>query len=202
RGTVFRYKGKDIDPQSAGRELNTRVVLTGRVVQRGDTLVVSTELVDVAEGVQLWGERYNRKVSDIFELEEEIARKISESLRVTLTGEDQKRLAKRHTENSEAYQLYLKGRHHWVRRTREHLLKGADYFQQAIDKDPGYALAYTGLADCYSILSTYVFIPPREGWARAKAAAAAAVAMDPDLAEAHASLGFIRVFGAWDPVGG
>jgi len=202
RSTVFRYKGQDADPQSIGRELHVRVVLTGRVIQRGDTLVVSTELIDVAEGMQLWGERYNRKVSDIFELEEEIARKISESLRITLTGEDQKRLAKRHTENSEAYQLYLKGRHHWARRTREHLLKGAEYFQQAIDKDPGYALAYTGLADCYSILSTYVFIPPREGWARAKAAAAAAVAMDPNLAEAHASLGFIRVFGAWDPVGG
>jgi len=202
RSTVFRYKGQDADPQSIGRELHVRVVLTGRVIQRGDTLVVSTELIDVAEGVQLWGERYNRKVSDIFELEEEIARKISESLRVTLTGEDQKRLAKRHTENSEAYQLYLKGRHHWVRRTREHLLKGAEYFQQAIDKDPGYALAYSGLADCYSILSTYVFIPPKEGWARAKAAAAAAVALDSDLAEAHASLGFIRVFGAWDPVGG
>ena len=202
RSTVFRFKGLDTDPQSIGRELHVRVVLTGRVVQRGDTLVVSTELIDVAEGMQLWGERYNRKVSDIFALEEEIARKISESLRVTLTGEDQKRLAKRHTEDSEAYQLYLKGRHHWVRRTREQLLKGADYFQQAIDKDPGYALAYTGLADCYSILSTYVFIPPKEGWARAKAAAAAAVALDPDLAEAHASLGFIRVFGAWDPVTG
>ena len=202
RSTVFRYKGQDADPQSIGRELHVRVVLTGRVIQRGDTLVVSTELIDVAEGMQLWGERYNRKVSDIFELEEEIARKISESLRVTLTGEDQKRLAKRHTENSEAYQLYLKGRHHWARRTRDQLLKAADYFQQAIDKDPGYALAYSGLADCYSILTTYVFVPPREGWARAKAAAAAAVAMDPDLAEAHASLGFIRVFGAWDAVNG
>jgi TolB-like protein/tetratricopeptide (TPR) repeat protein len=201
RSTVFRYNGQDADPQSIGRELHVRVVLTGRVIQRGDTLVVSTELIDVAEGMQLWGERYNRKVSDIFELEEEIARKISESLRVTLTGEDQKRLAKRHTENSEAYQLYLKGRHHWVRRTPSHVQKGAEYFQQAIDKDPGYALAYSGLADCYSILSTYVIIPPKEGWARAKAAAAAAVALDPDLAEAHTSLGGIRMFAAGDGLG-
>jgi TolB-like protein len=198
RSTVFRYKGRDADPQAIGHELKVRVVLTGRVVQRGETLVVGAELIDVAEGSQLWGERYNRKLSDIFELEEEIARKISESLRLKLTGEDQKRLAKRFTEDSEAYQLYLKGRHYWIKRTPDNLKKGAEYFQQAIEKDPGYALAYAGLADCYSILSLYVIIPPRDGWAKAKTAAAAAIALGPNLAEGHASQGLIRTFLDWE----
>jgi len=198
RSTVFRYKTRDAgpqaDPQAVGRELDVRVVLTGRVIQRGETLVVGAELVDVAAGTQLWGERYNRKLSDIFELEEEIARKISESLRMKLTGEAKSRLAKRFTENTEAYQLYLRGRHHWTRRTPDHLKKGVEYFQQAIAKDPAYALAYSGLADCHSILALYSVVSPKDGFARAKAAAAAAAAMDPDLAEGHTSLAFIRAY--------
>lgn len=163
RSTVFRFKGKDIDPQAAGRELQARVVLTGRVTQRSESLVVAAELLDVAAGSQIWGERYNRKMADVFALEEEIARKISESLRMKLSGEEHKRLAKRFTEDSEAYQLYLKGRHYWIKRTGDSLKKAAEFFQQAIDKDAGYALAYSGLADCYSILSTYVIIPPKQG---------------------------------------
>jgi tetratricopeptide (TPR) repeat protein len=171
-----------------------RLVLTGRVIQRGETLVVGTELVDVAAGAQLWGERYNRKLSDIFELEEEIARKISESLRMKLTGEEKSRMVKRFTENTVAYQLYLRGRYHWIRRTPDHLKKGVEYFQQAITKDPAYALAYSGLADCYSILALFSVVPSKDGFARAKAAAAAAAAMDPDLAEGHTSLAFIRAY--------
>ena len=198
RSTVFRYKGQDADPQAVGRELNVRVVLTGRVIQRGEALVVGTELVDVVEGSQLWGERYNRKLSDVFALEEEIARKISESLRMKLTGEEKKLLAKRFTEDTGAYQLYLKGRHYWIKRTPASMKKGVEYFQQAIEKDPGYALAYAGLADGYSMLSVYSAIPPKPGWAKAKAAAAAAVALDPELAEAHTSLAFIRAFADWD----
>jgi TolB-like protein len=135
RSTVFRYKGQDIDPQAIGRELRVRAVLTGRVTQRGETLVIGTELVDVSEGTQLWGERYNRKLADIFAVEEEIAKKISESLRMKLTGEEEKRLAKRFTENSEAYQLYLKGRHYWTKRTPDSLKKGLESFEQAIEKD-------------------------------------------------------------------
>jgi serine/threonine protein kinase/tetratricopeptide (TPR) repeat protein len=194
RSTVFRYKTRDADPLAVGRELEVRLVLTGRVVQRGETLVVGTELLDVAGGAQLWGERYNRRLSDIFELEEEIARKISDSLRVKLTGEEKSLMAKRFTENTEAYQLYLRGRHHWIRRTPDHLKKGVEYFQQAIAKDPAYALAYSGLADCYSILALFSVISPKEGFARAKAAAAAAAALDPDLAEGHTSLAFIRAY--------
>jgi serine/threonine protein kinase len=132
RSMAFRYRGAEIDPQAIGRELNVRVVVSGRVVQRGDNLIVSAELVDVAAGSQLWGERYNRKLSDIFALEEEIARKISESLRMKISGENNTPAARRYTENTEAYQLYLRGRHHWTRRTPEHLQRALDYFQQAL----------------------------------------------------------------------
>ena len=198
RSVVFRYKSRDTDPQAAGRELNVRVVLTGRVMQRGETLVVGTELLDVQAGSQLWGERYNRKLSDIFALEEEIAHKISESLRTKLTGEQKSRLAQRSTENTEAYQLYLRGRHHWIKRTPDHLKKGVEYFQMAIEKDPSYALAYSGLADCYTILGLFSILPPKEALARAKAAAVAAVAFDGELAEGHTSLAMIRACFDWD----
>lgn len=196
RSTVFRYKGREIDPQAVGRELNVRVVVTGRVIQRGENLVVSAELIDVAAGSQLWGERYHRKVSDVFTLEEELAHKISESLRMKLSGEEKSRLAKRFTENTEAYQLYLRGRHHWIKRTPDHIKMGVDFFQQAIQKDPAYALAYSGLADCYSILGLYSLLPTKETLARAKAAAVASVAFDDELAEGHTSLGFIKAY--WD----
>ncbi len=202
RSTVFRYKARELDPQAAGRELNVRVVLTGRVIQRGETLVVGTELLDVQAGSQLWGERYNRKIADIFALEEEIARKISESLRMKLSGEEKSLLAKRFTENTEAYQLYLRGRHHWARRTPDQVKKGAEYFQQAIEKDPSYALAYSGLADCYSIMAVYSILPSKATFAKAKAAAVAAVAFDDELAEGHTSLGFIRGYFDWDWPGG
>jgi serine/threonine protein kinase/tetratricopeptide (TPR) repeat protein len=198
RSTVFRYKAQDPDALVVGRELDVRLVLTGRVIQRGETLVVGAELADVATGTQLWGERYNRKLSDIFKLEEEIARKISESLRKKLTGEEMTRLTKRFTDNSEAYRVYLRGRHHWIRRTPNHLKKSVEYFQQAIAKDPAYALAYSGLADCHSILTLFSVVPSKDGLARAKAAAAAAVALDPDLAEGHTSLAFIRAYFDYD----
>src|SRR5271169_672084 len=152
RSTVFRYKRKVSDPQAIGSELKVGTVLVGRVTQRKGALVVSAELIDVTEGSQLWGERYNRNLTDLYKVEEEIARKISESLRVKLSGEEKERLTKRFTENSEAYQFYLRGRYCWNRRTAEDIRKGYRYFQQAIEKDAGYALAYSGLADCYSHL--------------------------------------------------
>ena len=198
RSTVFRYKRSLKDPQAVGQELNVRVVLTGRVTQRGEMLVVGTELLDVQAGSQLWGERYSRKLSDIFVLKEEISQKISGSLRVRLSGEDKGWRSKRVTADPEAYQLYLKGRHHWTKRTPDDLLKGAHYFQQAIDKDPSYVVAYSGLADCYCVLGCYSILPGKEALARAKAAAAAAVAFDEELAEGHASLGIIRAYCDWD----
>ncbi len=191
RTTVFRYKGRDADPQAVGRELNVRAVLTGKVVQRGDNLRIQAELVDTADGSQLWGQRYNRKAADIFAIEEEIAREISETLRVRLTGEEQKRLGKRHTENNEAYQLYLKGRYHWNRRT---LQRAVACFEQAIEIDPAYALAWAGMADCYALYGAYEVLSAKEAVPRAKEAALKALEIDDSLAEPHACLGLVKGF--------
>ena len=201
RTTVFRYKGREAEPQAAGRELHVRAILTGKVLHRGDHLRIQVDLVDVADGSQLWGQRYHRQVSDIFEIEEEIAREISETLRVRLTSEEQKRLARRPTESTEAYQLYLKGRYFWDKRTPRSFQKAIEHFQQAIDKDPGYALAYTGLADGFNVLGWYGLLSPAESFPKAKAAAARALSIDEKLAEAHASLGFAKAFHDWDWAG-
>jgi DNA-binding SARP family transcriptional activator len=188
RSTVFRYKGKEADPQTVGRELGVRAVMTGRVLHLGESLIIRTELVDVADGSQLWGEQYNRRLSDIFALQEEISNEITGKLRLKVTGEDQKRLAKRHTESTEAYHAYLRGRYYWNKRTAEWLSKGVDCFKQAIDIDPGYAPAYAGLSDSYTLQVIREALPPGEGFAKAKAAAATALKIDDALAEAHASL--------------
>ncbi|MCA1628969.1 MAG: tetratricopeptide repeat protein [Acidobacteria bacterium] len=187
RATAFRYRGREVDPQDAGREMNVRAVLVGRVLQRGENLVIRAELVDVADGSQLWGEQYNRRLTDIFAIEEEIAREISDKLRLKLSPREKKRLAKRHTENTEAYQLYMKGRYHWNKRTAEEIKKGIEYFRQAIDADPAYALAYAGLADSYTVLAEYSTLPPAELRAKAKAAVLRALELDGTLAEAHTS---------------
>ena len=192
RGLSFRYKGKDIDPRDLGRELHVRALLTGKVLQRGDTLSVQAELVDVECECQLWGQRYNRKAADIFELEEEIALQISENLRLRLTGEEKEKLVRRSTENSQAYHLYLKGRYHWSKRTDEGLKKGIQYSELAIRMDPGYALAYAGLADCHAVLTFYSTAPPKQEWEKAWAAARKALELDDQLAEAHATMGVIR----------
>jgi len=185
QSTVFRYKGREIDPQAIGRELNVRAVLTGRLVQSGGSLRIGTELVDVATGSQLWGAQYDCKPGDIFAVQDEISNEISGKLRLQLTRAEKKQLAKRHTEDPEAYRLYLKGRHHWNRWTEEGFNKGIEYFQQAIEKDPGYALAYAGLADSYVLLGWNSYLPPKAVFPKAKEAAMTAVRLDPDLAEAH-----------------
>jgi serine/threonine protein kinase/Tfp pilus assembly protein PilF len=198
RSTVFRYKGKDVDPQRVGQELGVRAALTGRALQRGDLLIIKTELVDTEDGSHLWGEQYNRKLSDIFTIEEEISREISDKLRLKLSGAEKKQLTKRYTENNEAYQLYLKGRFYWNKRTLEGLKKGIEYFQQAIDNDPGYALAYAGLADSYNILVSYSALAPHDAFPKAKAAAIKALELDGRLAEAHTSLAFVKFGYDWD----
>jgi eukaryotic-like serine/threonine-protein kinase len=200
RSTVFRYKGKDVDPQKVGHDLSVQAAVTGRVQQRGDTLIIGAEMVDVEKGTQLWGGQYSRKLADIFSIQEEISREISEKLRLRLTGEEQKRLTRRYTENAEAYQAYLKGRYHWNKRTEEAFKKGLEYFQQAIEQDPSYALAYAGLADSYNLLGLYVYhgLPPREAYPRAKAAAVQALKIDDTLAEPHASLAWARFRFDWD----
>ncbi len=198
RSTVFRYKGKEIDPQEAGREFGVLAVLTGRVLQIGERLVIKTELVDVANGWQLWGGKYDRTHSDIFAVEEEIASEIAEALRLKLSGAQMKRLGKRHTKNTTAYQMYLKGRYFWNKRTEEDLKKGIEYFERARLEDADYALAYAGLADCYNILGFYSALPPSEAFSKAKLAAIEALEIDNTLAEAYASLAYARSHYDWE----
>jgi len=203
RSTVFRYKGKDIDPQKAGNDLHVRAVVSGRLLQRGNTLIVRAELMNVATGGQLWGGQYNRKAEDVFAFQDDLSREISEKLRLQLTGEERQRLTKRYTEDSDAYRLYLKGRYHWNKRSPEGLQKAVEYFQQALDKDPAYSLAYAGLADTYAYLSFFNVVAPREAMPKAKTAAVKGLEIDKALAEAHVSLGYISFTydGDWPAAG-
>jgi eukaryotic-like serine/threonine-protein kinase len=196
RSTVFRYKGSKVDPQQVGRDLNVRAVLTGIVLQRGDTLTISMELMNVRDGSELWGRRYNRKLADILAVQEDIAREITDKLRLRLESEEEKRLTGHFTENPEAYQLYLKGRYYWNKRTSDGIQKAIEYFQAAIAKDPLYALAYAGLADCYHVPANP--LPPREKMPLAKAAAMKALQLDDTLVEAHTSLARVVYAYDWD----
>ncbi|HJU55468.1 MAG TPA: protein kinase, partial [Pyrinomonadaceae bacterium] len=200
RATVFRYKGREVDAAEVKRDLNVRAVMMGRVLQIGDNLVIKTELIDTADGSQLWGEQYRRKAADIFEVQEEISKEISEKLRIKLTGEEKKLLVKRYTDNTEAYRLYLKGRYSLSKATHEALNNALKHFRQAIDVDPDYALAYAGLADAYYALSSN-HLPANEAMPKARAAAEQALKLDDELAEAHASLGLVKAFYEWDWAG-
>ncbi len=200
RSTVFRYKGQEVDPIEVGNDLDVRAVMLGRVLQIGEQLVIKAELVDVADGSNLWGAQYNRKPADILAVQDEISGEIFENLRLRLTGDHKEKLVKRYTDNTEAYQLYLKGRFHTSKATREALHKGIEYFNQAIAVDPAYALAYSGLAEAYYGLSS-AHLPPKEAMPRARAAATRALEIDDTLAEAHASLGLVKVFYDWDWAG-
>lgn len=197
RSTVFKYKGRVVDPQAVGVELGVRGVLAGRVLLRGDNLVVKVELVDAADGSLLWAESYQRPHGDIFELESEIAKQITEHLRLQLSGEQAEKLVKRYTDNTEAYHLYLKGRFFWSQRAPEALKKAIECFLQAIRKDNHYALAYAGMTDCYTLLS-WAAVPPREFVPKARMAVLKALEIDEQLAEAHASLGFLTLWYDWD----
>ena len=191
--TVFRFKGKDVDPQEIGSLLNVRAVMLGRVMQLGEKLIIRSELVKVSDGSQIWGEQYDRTLSDLLATQEEIAKAITESLKLKLSRQDQIRLSKRYTANTEAYNLYLRGRYFWSRYDKEWVLKGIEAFEQAIEIDASYALAYTGIADAYFRLSN-IHSSPREVLPKAKEAALKAVEIDNDLAEAHSSLGLLRVY--------
>ena len=195
--TAFRFKGKDIDPQQVGQRLNVKAVMMIRVIRFGDKLIIRSELVKVADGSQLWGEQYNRSPSDILALQEEIAKAITGSLKFKLTQADQKSLTERSTYYSEAYNLYLRGRHFWNKYTKESVLKAIELFKEAVAIDANYALAYCGLADAYFRLSN-VHFPPREVLPKAKEAALKAVKIDENLAEAHSSLGLLKVYYDYD----
>ncbi|MFL6469015.1 MAG: TPR end-of-group domain-containing protein [Pyrinomonadaceae bacterium] len=185
RSSVFRYKGKDIEPQQVAADLKVQAVLNGRVTQRGDNLTISLDLVDGATGNQIWGEQYARKAGDLAAVQSEIARDLSQKLRARLTGAEENKIVKNQTQNTEAYQLYLQGRYNWNKRTDQTTAKAIEYFQQAIEKDPNYAMAYVGLAESYVLSgadSDDVLFP------KVKAAALKAIELDPTLGEPHAAL--------------
>jgi eukaryotic-like serine/threonine-protein kinase len=188
RSSVFRYKGRDIDPSTVAKELKVQALVTGRIVQRGDQLIISSELIDARTNRNLWGDQYDRKVSDALAVQQEITGAISARLRERLSGETQKQVAKGGTSDPEAYQLYLKGLYYWEKRTPETLDKARDYFNQAIERDPGYALAYVGLANYYVAAPDYGPIPENVAAPKAKAAAEKALSIDPASADAHAAL--------------
>jgi serine/threonine-protein kinase len=197
RSTVFRYKGREADAQSIGRSLNVRAVFTGRLLMRGSRLFITAELVDVADGAQLWGEQYSHEVSEILAVEEAIAAEIAGALRLQLSRAQKKRLRQRPTENIQAYRLYLQGRYQWNKRSAAGIRQAIAYFEQAIDQDLAYAQAYAGLADCYALLPNYASEAPKEFFPRAEAAARRALELDETLAEAHASLGMAQYSFNW-----
>jgi len=193
RSTVFRFKGTEISAEEVGRLLNVHGLVLVRVIQLGEKLIIRSELVKVADGSQVWGAQYNPTPADLLEIQGEIAKAISESLKIKLTAPTQKLVNRNHTNNSEAYNLYLRGRYFWTKYTKEWVLKSIEAFKQAIEIDSSYALAYAGIADAYFRLSN-IYLPPHEVMPKAKEAALKAVEIDEGLAEAHSSLGLVRVY--------
>ena len=188
RSSVFRYKGKDTNEQTIGRELNVQAILNGRINQRGDQLILSLELVDAATEDVIWSRQYNRKQNDLVSLQSQIARDVSEKLQTKMSGAEAAKIARTATTDPEAYQAYLKGRYYWNRRTTENIYKAIEQFKYSADRDPNYAPAYVGLADCYAVLRDYAAVPSSETIPQVKAYAERALSLDPQLAEPHASL--------------
>jgi len=201
RSTVFSYKGHDISAQKVGQDLQVDAVLLGKITQRGDTLSIQTDLVRASDGSELWGEQYTRKVSDLFALQGEIAKEIYDSLRPKLAGAEAKQLAKRDTENPEAYQLYLQGLFYWNKWTQDGFQKAIDFFRQAAEKDPAYAQAYAGLANAYTFMGASGYVAPQQVWQSAKSAAMQSVKIDDSLPEGHVSLALVRENFDWDWAG-
>jgi len=200
RSSVFRYKGKAMDAEKIGEELGVDAVMSGRLIQRGDDLIISVDLIDVRNKKTLWGDQFQRKMSDLLATQQEITAAIADKLRVRFSGNDSKGIAKQYTANNEAYQLYLQGRYFWNKRNSENLKKATELLRAATDKDPNFALAYAGLADCYAVSYYYVGERPRELMPLAKTYAAKAIELDPSLAEPHATLGFVTWLLDWDRV--
>lgn len=195
--SVFRYRGKELDGKMVGKELRVKSVVTGTILQLGEKLIVRAEMIDVQTGWHIWGEQYHRKLSDVLKVQQELAQKISTALKHRLTREEKVRVSNGSTENAEAYRAYLKGRHHWSKFDLASSKKAAEYFVEAIEIDPTYALAYAGLADAYYRLSN-VYAPTRDAMPRAKAAAVKALEIDDTLSEAHSAMGIIKLCYEWD----
>jgi serine/threonine protein kinase/Flp pilus assembly protein TadD len=198
RTSAFSFKGKELDIQEIGKQLNVEMVLEGSLRKAGNKLRITVQLVNVSDGYPLWSEKYERDEADIFALQDEISLAIVENLKVKLLGEEKAKIVKRYTENLEAYNLYLQGRYLWNKRTEEGFQKAIEYFKQAIEKDQLYALSYAGLADCYDVLGWYGHLSPNEAFPRARATAMKALEIDDTLAEAHASLAAFYLWHDWD----
>ena len=198
RSTVFRYGLADKEPHEIGQELQVRAVVIGRVLQAGDDLILTIELLDVTHRREMWGQRYRKKLIDVFELQENIANEVCDKLRLELSTSARHQMQKRDTEDLEAYRLYLRGRFFWNKRTERAINKSLAYFNEAIERDPGYALAYAGLADAYIPLGYYTYLAPGDAFPKAKSAAARALEIDDSLAEAHGVLGNVAWLYDWD----
>ena len=198
RSVTARYKADDVDPIAAGRALGVGTVLAGRILARGDRLVVNVELIEVADGSRLWGERLSHRLADILDVEEAIARQIAERLKLKLSGKEDLQLARRGTGSGEAYREYLKGRFQWAKRTDEGCRRAIEHYDRAIEIDPTYALAYGGIADAHNIQGFMCYGAPRDVFSRARAAARRALELDPGLVEAKASLGYVTHYLDWD----
>jgi len=198
RATAFRYKGKDVDPRRVGRELQVAAVLTGKVRQMQDALNVQVDLVNAATGAQIWGAGYDRKIADLVAIKQAIAQEVTTKLKLKLSSDEQRRLAKRDSSNAEAYRFYLRGRYFWNKRTPDGIKQAIEQFQQSIERDPNFALGYAGLADSYIALTFYNFAAPHETMPKAKESALKAVALDDTAAEPQASLGNILVNYDWN----
>ncbi|MFQ5641986.1 MAG: protein kinase, partial [bacterium] len=194
RSSAFQFKGESPDIRKVGEKLNVNHVLEGSVRKAGNRLRITAQLINVEDGYHLWSEKYDREMEDVFAIQDDIARTIVSTLKIKLVGEQEAPLVKRHTDNLEAYNLYLKGRYFWNKRHEGGMQQAMEYFNQALEKDPAHALAYSGLADCFIILGFYTYLPPKEAFSKAKALAQKALEIDDTLGEAHTSLGFVR----WD----
>ena len=190
RSSVFRYKGKTTDAKTIGKELNVQAVLNGRVMQRGDQLTLSLELVNADTENVIWSGQYSRKQSELVSLQSDVVRDVSSKMKTKLSGADEQKLTKTYTTDAEAYQLYLKGKFFWNKRTGEALKQAVEFYNQAIERDPNYALAYSGLAETYVLFSSYDVASAKDSMPQAKAAAQRALEIDESLAEAHTALGF------------
>jgi serine/threonine protein kinase/tetratricopeptide (TPR) repeat protein len=197
RSSVLRFKGRDVDPLTAGKQLKVQAVLTGTVAPRGDRIGISVELVDVRDGRQIWGRQYDENMADLSKLHVEISTQLSDKLKLGLTGSEREEMSRRSTKDAEAYQLYLKGRFYWNQLTPDGFKKGIDYFNQAQQKDPGWALPYVGLADAYLMLGTET-VPPREALPKARDYISKAIEINDSLPEAHSTLGVIKLIYEWD----
>jgi serine/threonine-protein kinase len=198
RTSCFAFKGRHEDIREIGRKLNVDNVLEGSVRKAGNRIRITGQLIKISDGYHLWSDRYDRELSDIFEVQDEISMAIVDKLKVKLLGGEHEQIVKRPTDNLDAYNLYLKGRYHWNKRTKQGMRKGLEYFQQAVEEDPAYVLPYTGIADCYNLLGWYGYVAPKEAFPKAKVAAEKARDMDATLAEVHTSLATVKEFYDWD----